>query len=456
MDEEKTGPLLPRNCGKHCPEDNVSDSTTKNCRICKKSYHLPCYGILQAPNRLFVSDNIVFVCDGCLVSLDDEHSPKRKQNVQSILKQSVLGSSSSGGFTLQSPSQPIEQNKQAKKPTNEQMYALMLKIFDKVNNQTDKIDEIGVNVCEVGNRVIESKQTSNDIYNIVHSRMMLREQQDLRDLAKQVFHPNGTETVGNVGFGPDNARVYPTLSTPRTQNRIKSKPNTPKPKLYSTVIKSTLPVTPQPEAPSQRKKEQHITLIDNSSDTTIKSVKIPTPKQGKKDVQIGRAVEERQIVPRNSNPLSKSIWISKFHPETTPEELENYIVEHTEVKDKSKFKCSKLVKKDQDVTNMSFVSFKIDVTPENFGILIAPENWPQNKHVREFIKMAPPKPTLADFVPQKPSNSASINATENAAHHANDMDIGDESLNGGAGVSDSSSSNVNGNNKHVTTPTKNA
>lgn len=189
----------------------------------------------------------------------------------------------------------------------------------------------------------------------------------------------------------------------------------PQSKSYSTVLQSKLPVTPKPNTPLERKREQHISLIDNKSATTVSTMKLPSPKQGKKNVEIGRPIEVRQMAPRNVNPFSKAIWISKFHPETTPEIIENYITEHTAVKDKSKFKCIKLVKKDQDVAKMSFVSFKIDVVPEIFDILIDPENWPQNKQIREFIKMTPPKTTLGNFLPSpKPQESTNATSVTNA------------------------------------------
>lgn len=109
-------------------------------------------------------------------------------------------------------------------------------------------------------------------------------------------------------------------------------------------------MTPRPENPSQRKRETHISLIHNATGKTVKTAKFPTPKQGTKNAQIGQAIVERQKALRNVNPLSKSWRVSKSHLETTPEELVNYIIENTEVKDKSKFKYIKLVKKDANQT----------------------------------------------------------------------------------------------------------
>lgn len=137
-----------------------------------------------------------------------------------------------------------------------------------------------------------------------------------------------------------------------------------------------------------------------------KTKKLPTPKQGKKDVQIGCPVVERQRTPRIENPLTKAIRVANFHPSVTTDQVEKYIVENTTVTDRTKFKCTKLVKKDADLTQFTYVSFKIDVTPEAYDILKEPENWPKSNTVRDFEKLSPTKPTLNDFMSQKeaPSN----------------------------------------------------
>lgn len=179
--------------------------------------------------------------------------------------------------------------------------------------------------------------------------------------------------------------------------------------MYSTMVKSNLPVTPQSQTPSQRQRERTISLIDNATGETVKTAKFPTPKHGKKDAQIGRPLPERQRTQRNVDPMSKAIWVSKFHPETTPDEIANYIVTHTEAKDKTKFKCTMLVKKDADLSQMSFVSYKIDATPEVYDILIDPENWPSNKQVREFVKLSPPKRKMDDFIPETPKTNGNCN-----------------------------------------------
>lgn len=455
----------PRKCGDNCPEDNVSPTTTTNCRICKKSCHLPCHNVSYSVARLFIIDNIVFICDTCLLDLDNEKSPKRKgiNANSSVLRQYVLSPGMAGNMSLSQQQQQQQQQKpfansakSTRNPSNETLYDCMksmMKKIEKIEGQTQKIDDVRAQLGEVGNDVIVTKNQTEKAYNVVFSRLMLREQQNMRDLAKEMFDEveNRTDTFTTPN-GTVQQRIYP---NPRPQSFAnvlrKESSGTPKRKPYSTVLQKKLPVKQRDESdtPQQRKRETHISLVDNASATTVTSMKIPTPKQGKKATQIGRPLEIGQSAPRKLNPMSKSIWISKFHPETMPEEIEKYIVEQTEVKDKTKFKCVKLVKKDQDVTTLKFVSFKIDATPAVYDILINEENWPQDKQVREFLRMSPPKTNLGDFIQQQPatSNDGTSNVHTENENETAAMEIADGVNNGASGSGTGESNSNSSNNK---------
>lgn len=54
---------------------------------------------------------------------------------------------------------------------------------------------------------------------------------------------------------------------------------------------------------------------------------IPLFFNGTKNIEIGKSLEVLKIGPRKENPLSKSIWLSGLHPETTNEEIDDYIVD---------------------------------------------------------------------------------------------------------------------------------
>lgn len=236
----------PRNCGKHCPVDNVSHSTTKKCRICKNSYHMPCYGILASLSKMFPSEcpNIVFICDECDLDLDNEKSPKRKPTNPSVLKQSVLASNVNGnvGLTQQQQQQTTTTSSSKTKATNEQLMAMMKSMTSQIAKQMEKLIEIGGNVDVIGDGVMQTNKKTEDVFNLVSTRASFRGQQDMRNLSNEMFRPQNVQNKENVS-------QTPTGSAFGGRNRT-----------YSTVVSSKLPVTPRSETPSLRKREKHISL----------------------------------------------------------------------------------------------------------------------------------------------------------------------------------------------------
>lgn len=408
--------MVHRNCGGHCPTENKNANTTKNCRMCHKQFHLPCYDVIPPPNKLFVIDNIVFICDACLIELDEPNSPKRKNPNNTVLKQSILTPTSDGNVSL-TQKQQQQQNAVTtiKKPTNEQIYALLTTISGKMDVQTSKIDEIGHNLSDVEKVVVETNDRSDGLIKLVQSRTNFTTSNMMRNFAKEQFRPQQQSTK-NKKTPPQTPESTPKTSVHRPK--------------YSTIVRSNLAVTPRPENPTERKRDKTISLVDNVTGLAVTSVKVPTPKRGTKDIEIGRPVVTKTFVERKTrkpSELPMTLCASNFHPETTTEELENYIIEHTEVKDKTKFKCSKLVKKDADLTQLTFVSFKIDVSPEAYDILKQKENWPKNKTIREFSKLSPPKTSLSDFMP--PNNSKANTTLNVEANNEHQMQIMSEILN---------------------------
>lgn len=143
----------------------------------------------------------------------------------------------------------------------------------KISDKLDKLNEIVQGVFNVGTEVLATKKRLRlvDIFNVVqnelHRAPRFNENQPMRRPAEK-----NTDTFRTPN-GSANKRIYPKTNS------------------YSTVLQSKLPATPQPDLPSQRKRETHITLIDNASAKTVQSVKLPTPQKGKKNVQIGRPIE---------------------------------------------------------------------------------------------------------------------------------------------------------------------
>lgn len=410
-----------RICSESCPADNIRANATKNCRKCNNHFHLPCYDVIQPPNKLFVTKNIVFICDACLEEIDNPNSPDRKRKIppNNPLRQSILTSNANGtvGVAQQQQSQQTNTGTGSKKPTNEQIFALLTTISGKMDVQTNKIDEIGHNLSDVEKVVVETNGKSDGLIKLVQSRTNFTNQNIIRNLAKDAFRPQPTKQQQTPN-GTTNAELGST-SVYRQK--------------YSTVVKSQLLVTPRPENGQQRKRQKTISLIDNETGTTIETATLPSPQQGTKDIELGKPVErpktERKTASHNLNTLSEAFCVSNFHPETTTEEIENYIIEHTQVKDKSKFKVTKMVKRDADLTQLTYVTFKIDIAPQFYSILYDCNNWPKNKTVREFRKMLPPKPKINDFISQQtPTMNVTASSGGSSGNNNNNDTIGNTTV----------------------------
>lgn len=257
-------------------------------------FHLPCYDVIQPKAKLFVCDNIVFICDACLLSLDFEgDSPERKRkNANGTMSQTLLANNGDGNIVLNHRPLKSTVSNTASKPSNDQLYTMMTTMKKTLEQQTKKLDELGLHVVGARNGIDKLQSKQDDVFNFVSSRYI-----PPRDMAHERFRPNTAQNLANK------------LDTPKVVDR----------RTWSTVVQSRLPVTPFLGA--SRKKETTISLIHNATGQTVKSMKFPSPKQGKKDIQIGREIEVRQRPTRNENPMSKAIFVSPFHPETTIEEI---------------------------------------------------------------------------------------------------------------------------------------
>ncbi|XP_055308655.1 uncharacterized protein LOC129572670 [Sitodiplosis mosellana] len=206
-----------------------------------------------------------------------------------------------------------------------------------------------------------------------------------------------------------------------------SKPNVNKPqqRQFSTVLKSTITATAKNSAKSGKRKHSEITLIENSSATLIESAPIPSPRNGTGNFQIGKPVTKKPAkVPKSPKQrLDKSVGVSNFDIDTTVEEINEHILSVTTISDAKKFRCIKLIKKEQDLSKLSFVSFKIDVVSDHFDELMNRANWSSENLVREFVKMKLPEKSNPSI--DKP-NSASPCETHTAKsqrifENANDL-----------------------------------
>lgn len=91
-----------------------------------------------------------------------------------------------------------------------------------------------------------------------------------------------------------------------------------------------------------------------------------------------------QTVNVNNEPL---VWVylSAFHPSTSNEQIAALTRECIGLSDKDVVKVTKLVSKDADLKNMSYVTFKVGVEMRFKTTALSSESWPDNVSFREFV-----------------------------------------------------------------------
>lgn len=141
--------------------------------------------------------------------------------------------------------------------------------------------------------------------------------------------------------------------------------------------------------------------------------KFPETKMGtKSNEKVLKVVPKPNRVRDEKPKFAKALYVSGLHPDTTTDQLADYIVSYTPVTDATKFKVHKMVKKGVDVSTLKFVSFKVEMNDDDLDILDNADLSDEGVRVREFTQA--PKTVLGDFLnfPNLNGTAAPSAATE--------------------------------------------
>lgn len=127
------------------------------------------------------------------------------------------------------------------------------------------------------------------------------------------------------------------------------------------------------ETKSAMKSRQLISGTGNKSNCKLIPVLTAKPSQQKQN-------ETTQIPTRPK--LTKSIYISRFNTATTPDDIASFIKNEIQNIDENDFSTRLLVKKDADLSKLTFVSFRVMCNKALFIKLMNPDFWPNGIHWR--------------------------------------------------------------------------
>lgn len=314
-----------------CPPANISGPTIK-CAKCKSVCYLKCFGF----EKCATIDGI----DVVKVTLPDGSQLFTPVPYSSFVccTNTLTTTELKAALKIPKANTRSTSKTRAAKPTENANDSPVLNELNEIKKMITKINV----------------STENNPSELAEIKAMAKESSDkLKSLQNSVFD------------GPTNGNVHSAVNTPTFANVLgdQRKVMTAKRKLNVNV---------------------------NDTPNKQRMANLPKPVGGTRDINIGQPLPDTAKANAKPKQMSKpkfdkSLWISKLHFSVTNEEIVDYIMTKTDIKDRNRFNVRKLVKKDADLSLLSHVSFKIDVNEQDFDYLNNPDIWPKTVVIREFI-----------------------------------------------------------------------
>ncbi len=264
--------------------------------------------------------------------------------------------------------------------------------FKLQNNLTIFVEVMGTqfacNECvSSGNVVAQSmlqRTKKNETTEITNAQLMEALTAGFMDV-KEHFNTNSDKNHTEV----KNCMQMITETVKKTSSTIAPPCESANRQSYSSVLRKKILFT-TPVSTKRKRSDDNDDGMDGGVNKTAKQIQssMPKPMTGRSEATIGqkpKPKERKQMRPL-SNRFEKSLRVAGLDPSVTVDELCDYIMTNTSLKDKSKFACSMLVKRGQDLSTLTYVSAKVDVSSEDYDRLMNMDLWPNYVTVREFVR----------------------------------------------------------------------
>lgn len=323
------------------------------CYCCKNGFHLGCMQIIQSAKNIFVTKNIVFMCDSCLNN--GPLSPKRKQSTSTFTQATI--NTDEGGFSL-------------KRAVSSPQIA--------VRKKTDDMKELKETIKSLENEI----KRNTSVLGELHSSFGLMQ----GSVEKQQTTVTQLESTVKKSF----ADVVGPSGMP-----LKSRILTDKPSSSSQQTTTTKTTSSNKKSTDTRPRS-----VDEKTKTAIKNRKLMS---GNKAVahEFGVATTQMANKPKPARiELPNSIHVSRCKIDFTAENLVAYIKEQMPSLNTKHVAAHILIPKGKELENLSFVSFRLRCTAELFDQLSSPDFWPSSVFIGEFYDK-PKQRKFGDFVQEK-------------------------------------------------------
>lgn len=149
--------------------------------------------------------------------------------------------------------------------------------------------------------------------------------------------------------------------------------------------------------------------LPNTPKLNLKNRKLTSGTANSSSHGLGAAVTivTRQRPQRPVNRLVKSVYVSRLEKTITTDDVTAFVKKKIPEADDADFNLRLLVKKDGDLSKLSFVSFRLQCTMELYTKFMDPSFWPSHVMIGDFIDKPKPRSTFGSFIPA--SGNESVN-----------------------------------------------
>lgn len=364
-----------RQCHKDkCPTENQLHP--KECFICSNLFHLPCYDLVQRPDKIFVIQNVVFVCDSCLN--ERQASPKRKQtdvNATTTIQSTLTPSSGKISISKSMPSLSVTPGKPT---TNQQLASAFSTLSKKMLNS----EEIMVAVKLLSEKVDNNAKLLNSIDTNVKTVLSSDVQQTKSYSAQQKSSAaQSTSDIVNIDDFPPISRHVKKQNSRSIETNKEAQP-----KSYA-------------QAAADKQALRSRVLIAGTNESTGHSL-------GNAVVRQQRVVKPKRVF------LPKAVYVSRLEPTVTVDDMCDYIRDKIPDIDENQYQVRLLVKKDQDVDELTFVSFRLSCSDALYAGFRSSTFWPGHVMIGDFVDKPSKRSKLGEFLPKNAevSNESEVNS----------------------------------------------
>lgn len=301
-----------------------------------------CIGITRKTKDVLIHPNVKILCNKCM---QGETSTKMKS----------LNNQNNKPSTGKSPQTT------AKRQSN--MYEFTSPSNDKLDAMLTLLQSVSSTVKDTNEKVSSHFETSKSYSDVLKQIKEVTTSTNVKlDASKQNPYPAATE-AGKGGRSLNSLKAFPGLNV---------------------------------HTPKRRREEVDVTPKPNFKGRSLKSGTGATADHG-----LGEAVAVNKT--KKTSPfahLTKSIYISRLQTDVTVDKITGYIKEKLPDIAEKDVLLRMLVKKDQNLSDLTFISYRLQCTEDLYDQFIESSFWPQHVMIGEFIERERERkqPDVADFV----------------------------------------------------------